>query len=390
MNTTDGLPIKFVEDAADFKKLCDGWQTSEFLALDTEFERTNTFYPRIGLLQLADDSACYLIDPTRIDDWSNFRDLITKSGCAFVIHSCSEDLNLLHTVLDCVPAIVFDTQLAAAFLGLGYSISYQALVREILNIDVLKDETRSDWLKRPLSDKQIVYAAADVNHLQSLQRSLKQRLLAKNMLRWFETECHHQLAIAAENELEKNWQILYSGVSNAWRLNDTGLSYLQKLCYWREQEARERDKPRYWIAKDNDLLNIAKQLSQSDKLSLDSLVLNSRLNEKLIARYGSMFLHLLNANDSNFVQVDRKLLNTPIPPSLRKKLKDCQQLVNEKATELGMAPELLGRKKQLLELVRSFDQGGELSWGRELSNWRREILEPDINRIMSGEVRNET
>ncbi len=389
MNTADGLPIKFVEDTSSFKKLCISWQDIELLALDTEFVRTNTFYPRIGLLQIADDSACYLIDPTRVDDWSDFRNLLTKSGCTFVIHSCSEDLNLLHTFLDCVPAIIFDTQLAAAFLGLGYSISYQALVREILDVEVLKDETRSDWLKRPLTDNQIAYAASDVCYLKSLQQSLNSQLMTKNMLQWFEAECNHQLTTATENETEKNWELLYSGISNAWRLNDIGLLYLQKLCYWREQEARKKDRPRYWIAKDNDLLSIATQLSHSDEPSLHSLTSNNQVEKKLVTRYGSVFIQLLTTNKSDFVKIDRRLLNTPISPSLRRKLKACQQIVNEKAAELAMAPELLGRKKQLLELVRGFDQVGELSWRGGLFNWRRQILEPDINRIMSGENYNE-
>ena len=386
MNSIDGMPLQLVEDASQFEQLCKVWSTRDYLAFDTEFVRTNTFYANIGLLQIADEDACYLIDPFKIDDWRHFVALLEDSECTFVIHSCSEDLNLLHTFLGCVPSTIFDTQLAAAFLGIGFSVSYQFLVGELLDIAVAKDETRSNWVKRPLSENQLIYAATDVRHLLALQSRLQQKLIDKGSLKWFEMECKYQVELAAEYEVKKKWETIYAGLSNSWRLNDLGLHYLQKLCYWREQESRNRNKPRSWIAKDSDLFGIADQLSNSEEPSVQVLMTATQLDKKIVGRYGAAWVEMLLADEPHFEQIDRSLLNTPLAPSLRRKLKACQQVVREKAAELLIAPELLGRKKQLLELIRSFERSGALAWAGELSGWRRDLLESEFNRIMASDL----
>lgn len=382
-NHADGIPIEYIEDTVSFNRLCEEWWDKKYLAIDTEFVRTSTFYPRIGLLQIADESACYLIDPLKINDWSKFSDLLVNSNCCFVIHSCSEDFNLLQTFLGCVPACVFDTQLAAAFLGLGFSVSYQGLVSEILEINVVKDETRSDWTKRPLTEGQKLYAAIDVRYLQQVQDILNKELIKKGRLQWFEAECMHQKTIAAASEVERNWELYYAGLSNAWKLNDTGLKLLQKLCYWREQEARRRDKPRSWVVKDQELLSMANELSNIDEISLSAVISVQEVDKRFLSRYANNLLELVTATDSNLQSVNRELLNNPISPAMRKKLKQCQKIVNLKAQELDMAPELLGRKKQLLDFLRKYERTGQLEWSGGFSGWRRQVLEEEFLAIMS-------
>ena len=385
MNGNVELPRIFVDDGAQFSALCRQWQGLENLALDTEFVRTSTFYSNIGLLQIADLDTCYLVDPLRINDWTEFSVLLADSRCCFVIHSCSEDLNLLFTALKVLPARVFDTQLAAAFLNMGYSVSYQSLVSELLGIDVVKDETRSDWLRRPLTDTQISYAAADVNYLLQLQTLLEQQLQDKGILEWFLSECEQRIRVAPQFEEKKNWQSLYAGFSNAWRLSDEGLRILQALCYWREQEARRRNKPRSWIAKDQDLLGIAMYLAEAENGSLSGLLATGSVDKRVLGRYGNKLLRLVHSDRSEFASIDRGLLNTPLTAPLRKKLKACQALVSRKAVELNIAPELLGRKKTLQGLIRGFENSGQLRWEGELSGWRRQVFEADFTRVLMGE-----
>ena len=164
MITGNGSHIHLIEAQQEFEELCSKWRSEKFLAIDTEFIRTNTFYPKLGLLQIADTNNCYLIDPLCISEWSPFAQLLNLD-IEFCIHSCSEDLNLLHTSISMMPREIFDSQLAAAFLGLGYSLSYQGLVKLLLGEEIPKDETRADWLKRPLTDTQLQYAANDVSYL---------------------------------------------------------------------------------------------------------------------------------------------------------------------------------------------------------------------------------
>ncbi|MEX0964978.1 MAG: ribonuclease D [Pseudohongiellaceae bacterium] len=381
---SDGMPIEYVSDASRLNGLCEVWSEQEFIAVDTEFERTSTFYARIGLLQIADGSSCYLVDPMTIDDWSGFKKLLATPSCTLVMHSCSEDLGLLQTFLGCLPVSLFDTQLAAAFLGIGFSISYQGLVESLLGIEVTKDETRSDWIKRPLSEKQILYAANDVRYLLQIREILSRQIESKGMMPWLAAECAQQLAITCKAEDPSQWQTYYAGLSNAWRLDTLGLQALQQLCVWREQQARQRNKPRSWIVKDADLLNLCAAVSpamRDNTLSLDDLSNIASVDQRFLSRNSRELLRLLDDSKKK-TDVDPTLLNKPLSPSMRKTIKLTKQAATAKAEELGMSPELLGRKKYLLELLRDYENTGELNWSGEFAGWRRELLEIELTAIL--------
>ena len=383
MITDNDMPVDIIRDTDRFAKLCEGWSSLPFIAIDTEFVRTNTFYPKIGLLQIADHSKCYLVDPLSIQDWSCFTNLLANPGCTFVIHSCGEDLNLLNTTLGQIPLRIFDTQIAAAFLGLGYSISYQALVAKLFSIDLPKDETRSDWLNRPLSETQQLYAANDTCYLLKTQKVLYQQLIAENKLNWLESECAFLLDSSKEAENITNWYSAYASISNAWKLDKQGLQYLQALSYWREDTARKRDKPRYWIAKDVDLFSIAQQMADDSECTLNKVNSLELSDERLLGKYADQIYKVLKYQNQAFDEVDTKMLNKPLNAAMRVKLKACQQVVKRQSEKLSMAPELLARKKILHEQLWAYKNTGGLIWVGELSAWRREVLEPEFVRIYS-------
>jgi len=382
MGVSDETLFEYIESDARFTELCLQLSNSAAIAIDTEFVRTNTFYPQIGLLQLSNGSECYLIDPLAVSDWSSFKSLLSNRSCSFVIHSCSEDLNLLFTYLGVVPAVLFDTQLAASFLGFGFSLSDQNLVEEILSKVSDKNETRSDWLRRPLSSTQTLYAAIDVKYLNQLYTILAEALSDRSITHWFQAECNYQLKLASQSENTQNWKLYYSTVNNAWKLNDSGLGYLQNLCYWREQEARHRNRPRSWIAKDSDLFMIAEYLSSLIDPSAASLFQLKEIDRNFINRYNTILVDVALSNKFQESPINRHDLNKPLSALLRKKLKACKQYANRKAEELNIAPELLGRKKHLLILIKNFEQSGQLCWEGELAGWRRSILESEFNQIM--------
>lgn len=384
MQTADGIAIAHIEDEAALTTLRGEIAACSHVAIDTEFMRTNTFYPVLGLIQLADARGCYLVDPIPMRDHSEISALLAHPSQSFVIHSCSEDLNLLHTSLKVLPTRIFDTQLAAAFLGLGFSLSYQALVRDMFGVDIPKDETRSDWIKRPLSDTQKVYAATDVCYLLQLREALEVQLRERGSFDWFEQECAEQLSIAQGIEQESNWVNAYTNISNAWRLSDAALVHLQRLGVWREATARRRNKPRSWVAKDNDLTLIAAQLEKMPQLTLADLKDMPQLDPQVASRYGQDLLRYLEGEPRFDVAIDRELLNVPLAIGSRKHMKACQQVVQRLAAELGMAPELLGRKKLLIELIRNFERTGTLLWPESAPEWRKTVLGPEFQRVLTA------
>ena len=375
MLASDDSPISLLESNDQVSELCSSLSSIESIALDTEFVRTSTFYGRLGLIQLCDGKACYLIDPLNISDWDPLANLLKGTDIRTVCHSSSEDLNLLQTTINLIPTTIFDSQVAAAFLGIGFSLSYQALVKLVLGKHIEKDVTRSDWLARPLTERQLQYAADDVCYLLTLETCLREKLKQANKMEWFEDECANILINAQGVENPSNWETCYSSISNSWKLKEEELECLQQLCFWREVQARERNKPKNWVAKDSDLLNLALVFAGSSRVTMEALAEETRIDKGLLRKDGQEILDLLKSSRYKLVPISRDLLNYPLGPSARKKLKQCQVDVTEIAEKLSIAPELLARKRALQKLIRDYEHTGQLIWSGELAGWRRGVLE---------------
>ena len=158
-------------------------------------------------------------------------------------------------------------------------------------------------------------------------------------------------------------------------MKEEELECLQQLCFWREVQARERNKPKNWVAKDSDLLNLALVIADSSHITMEVLVEETRIDKELLRKNGQEILDLLKSSRYKLVPISKELLNYPLGPWARKKLKQCQMGVAEIAEKLSMAPELLARKRALQKLVRDYEHTGQLIWSGELAGWRRGVLE---------------
>jgi ribonuclease D len=360
----------YVTDNAILATLCEQWQQLPLIALDTEFVRVDTFYPRLGLIQVGDGVKNYLLDPLVLSEWAGFIALLSNQAVTKVLHSCSEDLVVFKDFFQQLPTPLFDSQRAAAFLGFGYSISYQNLVKEVLDIEVSKDQTRSDWTRRPLTDEQCNYAALDVAYLPAITQFLKDKLAASKRSEWAEDEFTQMLTAAAPESDAASWQDYYLSLGGAWRLDATQLGALQRLCEWREKQARGRNKPRSWIAKDAELLAIATAMPR-DSTALAAI---ADLPRPLVSRDGADILAIIKAPQK--VPAPRPdLTEQPLDAVMRKSLKVCQGIVRQFAEQLGIAPELLARKKQLLPLIYAAQISADFPWPNGLSGWRQALLE---------------
>ncbi len=350
-------------------ELCDRWSEQEQLALDTEFIRTRTFYPRLGLVQVADQDGGYLLDAVEIDDWSPFAGVLADSRVLKVLHSPSEDLELsLHCFEVAIDPVV-DTQLAATLAGVGPMMGYQRLVAAMFDLDLPKEQQRSDWLKRPLSASQVRYAWLDVALLLPLWEQLRERLELADRVSWVEQDCA-RLADDIAQRLDPRTQ--FNRLFKA-SLGERQTRVLWGLVSFREEQARQRDLPRGFVLKDECLVRIARDLPTTRR----ELQQIPGLGHGSLRRYGEKLLRIVE---------DPPGLEQP-PPSKRRlgsqsrKLVDVmRERVRTCAEELGVPPEVLASRRTLEALVR---QG---SLPTELQGWRREVVGDDLMSLMNGSV----
>ncbi|MCZ6854012.1 MAG: ribonuclease D, partial [Gammaproteobacteria bacterium] len=180
----DALSVEWVASNASLSRVIDGWDSR--IGIDTEFLRTNTFYPIPGLYQVISGDRIFLIDPLKISEWQPLVEILEDPAIVKIMHACSEDLELISHHLQAIPTSVFDTQLANAFQSQDFSTSYANLVSQQLDVELGKHETRSNWLQRPLSEDQIRYAGEDVYYLPALYESLSSNLQALGRMEWFQ------------------------------------------------------------------------------------------------------------------------------------------------------------------------------------------------------------
>ncbi len=357
--------FEYIRDTARLEEKCREWLQADALAIDTEFARFDTYYPDLGLIQIADDVSTWLIDPLTLDI-SCLKALLSAEHVTKVLHACSEDLEVFQHHLGVLPMPLFDTQVAAAFLGQGFSLSYQALVSANLDLEVPKDETRSDWMQRPLTDAQCRYAALDVTCLIKVYRHQVEGLTASGRLAWAQEDCRLLLnmpMVAADPE------DYYLRVSSAWKMSRKELSVLKTLCAWREVEARKNNKPRNRIIDEKALVSVARGRPR-DKRDLGQLGLSPRQ----VRLYGADVLLM--------AQEARHMPEKDCPPLIVKPstgegsvgVKSLKQLVASRAAELEIPPESLLRKKQLDEFLANREADGSHRLTPLLQGWRREII----------------
>lgn len=371
-----------VQDDATLHALCAQWQTSPFLAMDTEFIRTSTFFPHVGLIQINAGDRNILVDPLGINDWEPFKALMINAAVVKIFHSCSEDLQVFMVALKLVPYPVFDTQVAAAFLHEGFGCSYQALVRHHLGIDLPKGETRSDWLQRPLDDKQLHYAALDVACLPAIYHTQHAALRATGRLAWLEEECVNLLA-QYRSEMTDDFADYYLNLKGAWPLDRRQLAILKALAQWREQRARKRDRPRNWIVQDKVLIDIAR----SAPASLAALESIDGVSKNFLRHEGQEVLKLVaQARDVAEEQLPAALPR-PLDGKAKSRLKKAQDYAESKARELGLPVEVLVRKRWLIDLLQNLMASEKLQGTPPpedsllpagLSGWRMQLLLPGL------------
>ena len=255
------------EELAD---ACARLATAPYVAVDTEFMREQTFWPKLCLVQIAASGIEVLIDSQALDlDLTPLFDLMVNEKVLKVFHSARQDIEIVHHLAGVIPHPIFDTQVAAMVCGFGEAVSYSMLVKRLLNRNLDKTSRFTDWSRRPLSERQLTYAIGDVTYLRDLYPKLKAQLDQSERASWLNEEMA-VLTDPATYELhpEQAWKRLKMRIKTP-----KSLAVLMELAAWREREAQTQDVPRARILKDEALYDIASQTprTQEDLGSLRTL-----------------------------------------------------------------------------------------------------------------------
>lgn len=330
------------------------------IGLDTEFMRTNTFTPRLALLQVNIDGATALLDAPKLGEHAALAVRLRDAAGVCVMHSASEDLEALAMIVPEGPANLFDTQIAAAMAGLGFGVSYQKLVALLLGIDLPKSETRSDWLQRPLSLAQLDYAAQDVAYLPELHALLTEKLRALGRSDWLAEDCRRMIERVRHAVPDTQPQRAFRGAAE-WPRDNQAL--LRRLLLWREASARTLDKPRPWLLDDAHALNLAAQ----PPANIDELFERTKGLRALRSAQRTQLVAVLQAP---LTDDDRAIAPIPLPMSNAEKraASAMKEAVATVAKTLDLPEGLLCPRRHLESLL------ADRAWPAALDGWRRPLL----------------
>ena len=232
------------------------------VGIDTEFVWEQTYYPRLGIVQvgLAENDS-HLIDAVTLSDLSPLGTLLSDPHTVKILHDAQQDLWILRRITDAIPRNIFDTRCAAGFTGLSSNLSLGNLLRQCLNIQLPKTETRTNWLRRPLSDKQLAYAIDDVRHLPALREHLLTDIHRRNRENWLAEEMRQYDIAKLYDDRAPEEQ--YTRVKGTGRLSRRDMAIVRELATWREQKARQVDRPRNRVISDDAIVQIARRKSRS-------------------------------------------------------------------------------------------------------------------------------
>ena len=359
-----------ITSMAELQDLVEKARSTDAVAIDTEFVWTKTYLPRLGLIQIAlSDEECYLLDPLAIEDFSSFGELLADQKVIKIFHDAPQDLAILKTATGFTPKNIFDTRLAAGFAGLPATLSLGNLIQELLDISLAKTETRTNWLKRPLDQKQISYALDDVRYLRAARVILISRIIGPEIKSWLQEEL--DLLNTPENYNGLNENDRFIKIRGAKGLDPEGLAILRELTVWREQVAKKINRPRGHILKDAILMDI----SRKKITDLDRFHRETTLSAKAIERWGEHLLTAVQAGitlpENDRPKIDRSVRLNKVNAKMFERLNEFIQL---KSNVQGIDPILIGNSSELKKLVKILNKSCKSQMVRQMEGWRKTFL----------------
>jgi ribonuclease D len=362
----------FVDDPEQLQRLCEELSEETVLALDTEFLREKTYYAQLCLIQIATPHVIACIDPIQLRDISPFLTILYDPQKLKVMHSARQDLEIFHDMTQQVPAPLFDTQIAATLLGYGDQLGYANLIEKMLGVKLAKTHTRTDWSRRPLGQGQMEYAMDDVRYLLQVYQMQTEALEKLGRSDWLQKDF---AALTDPTLYQQSAPDLWQRVRGANTLRGVQLAVLQQLAQWREHQAVEKNRPRRWIIRDDVLLEIARQLPQSEAALMkipgsDSFLQKSAAAILTVVEQGKAVPQAQWPTSAKF---------TRLTPEQEAKVDLLMAVVRIRATQAQVTPSVLASRKELECLVQG-NKPCSVMWG-----WRAELVGNELRAILDGD-----
>jgi ribonuclease D len=372
---------EYITSHQHLRDFCQVIGSAEIIAFDTEFVSEDTYLPELCLLQVAADGHLAIVDPLEFDDLSPFWELLAQPGKESLVHAGREEFRFCLKALGKRPANWFDVQLAAGLMGLEYPASYGTLVQKLLGKSLSKDETRTDWRKRPLSPRQIEYGLQDVVDLQSIRQILVARLNELGRLEWAHSELKDWQDDVERAETGERWRRV-GGLAG---MSPRALAIVRELWNWRDGEAQRRNMPPRRILRDDLLMELAKRQTSDPK----------RMRAVRGMERGEILRHLPKIGSC--VEKAMAMEDDELPKSERRSSRPQLNLLGQfLSTALGsicrsaqVAPNLAGTAQDVRDLVAyRLDLGGFAPGEKPLlaTGWRAEVVGQVIDHLLSGQL----
>jgi len=363
--------FELIEDDAAFEVLVDRLVDEERYAIDTEFHRERTYFPQVALVQIADSQGVALVDALAVD-LHPFAKVLDGPGLA-VMHAARQDMEVMERSCGTIPARLVDTQLAAGFLGYT-SPSLSTLLERELDVRAPKADRLTDWLRRPLGDAQLIYAAADVAHLLELHTILMGRVEERGRTPWVEEACEElRTEYRGPRDPDEAWR----RIKEIRHLRGSALAIAQAVAAWREQRAIETDQTPRFVLSDLGVVGVA--AAAPDKVE-DLRSLRGVEGRNLRSGLAEELLGVVRSAEGTTPSRPPTSHVPELPSELRPAVPLVSAWVSQRARELELETSLLATRSDLEDLLRGAPDA------RLTKGWRAELVGEPIRRLVGGEA----
>ncbi|NTS77653.1 ribonuclease D [Catenovulum sp. SM1970] len=369
-----------IENQVELDKLADHLIYQAAIAIDTEFVRQRTYFPKLGLIQINCGQNIYLIDPVNIQNWQSLVNVLISQDVVKVIHSCSEDIEVFKTAMDCKVENFFDTQVAEAHLNQGNSLGLAVLVKRYHDIEMDKGQARTDWLQRPLSDQQLAYAADDVRYLLPIYQRQAEQLGDEGLARVTQDVD----LIVDKKHTDVVPALAWRDIKCNWQMTPRQLTILKELVEWRLGNAINRDMAVNFVVNERSLVLLAERAPTS----LNSMKHIPGIHPMEVKKHGKALLECILRGKA----VEQKDCLPRVPrlaesPRYKALFAELKKVIQKLAIEHDVSVELLATKRMINQYIAY--KWDFYPWVKEtmpelLLGWRKDIVEDALSTVMDS------